>query len=188
MPTGASQLPNGMSWMRRRFQSIERDVREMRARMASLTGIGNALEEKLALTGGTLTGPLTVEGGFDVDLTGVVTLNALVFPPEVTTFSRTAVITPAVTGSWVVWRAPKACRIVAVRGYRDGGTGATINAERGTADILATNLSLVTNASWLSESSVQNDVFDVGDSLTLEIRSVAGSPAAITIQVDLQEA
>lgn len=185
MPTGASQLPNGMSWMRRRFQSIERDVREMRARMASLTGIGNALEEKLALTGGTLTGPLTV-GGITLDTDGVITAEGLILGPDATTFSLGAVL-PGAVGDMVVWRAPKAVQVIAVRGYRVGSSGASINATNDGSDLLATDLSLSTATTWLSGPSIQNEVMEAGATLTLSVRAITGSPTAITIQVDVQE-
>jgi hypothetical protein len=143
----------------------------------------------LSKAGGALTGPINGPGTFSVASDGGVTAPSLTLPATVTTVSKSLVITaPTGAASYVVWRAPKACTVVAVRGYRVGGTGATINAQKNTSDLLATDLSLSTASTWLSGPSVQNASFAAGDSLTVAIRSVAGSPTAVTIQVDLQGA
>ncbi|WP_369211319.1 hypothetical protein [Streptomyces flavofungini] len=143
----------------------------------------------LPKAGGTLTGPINGPGTFAVASDGGVTAPSLTLPATATTVSKTAVITaPAGAVSYVVWRAPKACTVVAVRGYRVGGTGTTVNAVKNSSDLLATDLSLSTAATWLSGPSVQNASMAAGDSLTLTIRSVSGTPTAVTIQVDLQGA
>ncbi|WP_158689357.1 hypothetical protein [Streptomyces viridosporus] len=139
--------------------------------------------------GGTVTGPINGPGTFAVAADGGVTAPSLTLPAAATTLSKSLVITaPAGAVSYVVWRAPKACTVVGVRGYRVGGTGATINAQRNASDLLATNLSLSTASTWLSGPSVQNASFAAGDSLTVAIRSVTGAPTAVTIQVDFQGA
>jgi len=141
----------------------------------------------LPKAGGTLTGPLNGPGTFAVAADGGVTAPSLTLPATATTVSKSLVITaPTGTAAYVVWRAPKACTVVAVRGYRVGGTGTTVNAQKNTSDLLATDLSLSTAATWLSGPSVQNATFAAGDSLTVAIRSVTGTPTAVTIQVDLQ--
>ncbi|MFI8191371.1 hypothetical protein ACIF8T_21550 [Streptomyces sp. NPDC085946] len=142
----------------------------------------------LPKAGGTLTGPISGPGSFAVAADGGVTAPSLTLAPAATTVSKSLVITAPTASSYVVWRAPKACTVVAVRGYRVGGTGATINAQRNASDLLATDLSLSTASTWLSGPSVQNATFVAGDSLTVAIRSVTGSPTAVTIQVDLQGA
>ncbi|MEG8275760.1 hypothetical protein [Streptomyces sp. AHA2] len=141
----------------------------------------------LPKTGGTLTGPINGPGTFAVAVDGGLTAPSLTLPAAATTVSKSLVITaPTGAASYVVWRAPKACTVVAVRGYRVGGTGTTINAQKNASDLLAADLSLSTAATWLSGPSVQNATFAAGDSLTLAIRSVTGTPTAVTIQVDLQ--
>lgn len=103
------------------------------------------------------------------------------------TTTKSAVF-PSPTGavSYVVWRAPKACTVTAVRGYRVGGTGTTINASRnGTADLATTDLSLSTSDTWLSGATLQNTAFAAGDSLVLKITGVTGTPSAVTVQVDV---
>jgi len=131
-------------------------------------------------TGGTVNGNVTVNG--TVNATG------LVLPAGSVTSSKTAVF-PAPTGavSYVVWRAAKPCTVVAVRGYRSGGTGAIVNASKnGTADLLGTDLSLSTDVTWLAGNTLQNTSMVAGDFLLLKINSVTGTPAAVTIQVDVQ--
>jgi len=106
--------------------------------------------------------------------------------PTATATKGLIVTAPAGAASYVIWRAPKACTVTAVRGYRVGGTGATINATRNGADLLATNLSLSTADTWLAGPGVQNAVLAAGDTLAVAVRSVAGGVAAVTIQVDVQ--
>lgn len=139
--------------------------------------------------GGTFTGAFGGPGTFAVASDGGVTAPSLTLPAAATTVSKSLVITaPAGAVSYVVWRAPKACTVIAVRGYRVGGTGTTINAVKNASDLLAADLSLSTASTWLSGPSVQNASFAAGDSLTVAIRSVSGTPTAVTIQVDLQGA
>jgi hypothetical protein len=105
----------------------------------------------------------------------------------VVTSSKSAVFpTPTGAVSYAVWRAPKACTVTAVRGYRTGGTGATINASKNTFALLAADLSLSTADTWLSAGSLQNTAMAVGDTLTLRITGVTGTPTAVTIQVEMQ--
>ncbi|MFD4699771.1 hypothetical protein [Streptomyces niveus] len=136
----------------------------------------------LPKTGGTVSGPLTVNGALTAD--------SLVLPVGTVTSSKAAVF-PSPTGavSYAVWRAPVACTVVAVRGYRSGGTGVTVNAARnGSANLLATDLSLSTDVTWMSGGSVQNAALTAGDHLVLKITGVTGTPSAVTVQVDVQSA
>ncbi|WP_030585734.1 hypothetical protein [Streptomyces anulatus] len=105
---------------------------------------------------------------------------------EYTTTKGLIVPAPAGAVSYVIWRAPDACTVTAVRGYREGGTGATINATANGLDLLAVDLSLSTADTWLSGPDVQNAALAAGDSLAIAVRSAAGDPAAVTIQIDIQ--
>ncbi|MCL7382132.1 right-handed parallel beta-helix repeat-containing protein [Streptomyces sp. 35G-GA-8] len=132
----------------------------------------------------TSTGTLVIGAGV-TEATGPT--DAPVRTPPVATSSKGLVITaPAGAATYVIWRAPKACTVTAVRGYRVGGSGASINAQKNVADLLATDLPLSTPATWLSGPSVQNATFNAGDTLSVAVRSVTGSPAAVTVQVDVQ--
>jgi hypothetical protein len=83
------------------------------------------------------------------------------------------------------WRAPFACTVTAVKGYRVGGTGATVNAWRNGASLhLASALSLVSADTWLDGGAVQNTAYAIGDALQLRLLTIAGSPTQVVIQVD----
>lgn len=103
-------------------------------------------------------------------------------------FSRgITLVDPEVT-SLIIWRAPFACEVVRVLGYRSGGSGATINTRRSASASthLASDLSLSTADSWLDGGQVQHTTLTLGDSLEVLVTAVSGSPAQLVIQVDLQ--
>jgi hypothetical protein len=102
-------------------------------------------------------------------------------------FSRGGtVLSPTGTVAVVVWRAPFACTVTAVKGYRTGGTGATINARaRGTDTHLSSDLSLTSADTWMDGGAVQNTGYSAGDKMEILVQSVAGSPTQIAVQVDL---
>lgn len=87
----------------------------------------------------------------------------------------------------VVWYAQFPCRVLNVRGYRAGGTGATINAQKNGADThLSSNLSLVSADTWMSGGAVQNITYAIGDKMEIMIVTVAGLPTQVAVQVDIQ--
>jgi hypothetical protein len=107
--------------------------------------------------------------------------------PSVATATKAATVTaPTGAVTYVIWRAPQACTVTAVRGYRSGGTGATINATRSGADLAATDLSLSTDTTWLSAPALQNTAVAAGDAIAVAVRSASGSPAYVTIQIEVQ--
>ena len=86
----------------------------------------------------------------------------------------------------IVWYAIYPCTVTNVRGYRVGGTGATINARRnGTFNHLASHLSLISANAWIDGGAVQNEVYDAGHKMEIMIVTVAGSPTQVAVQVDL---
>ncbi|MCJ7747921.1 MAG: hypothetical protein MUP27_09260 [Desulfobacterales bacterium] len=96
------------------------------------------------------------------------------------------VLSPTVAINVIVWRAPFACTVTNVRGYRVGGTGATINARlNGASDHLAAALSLTNADEWMDGGAVQNTAYVAGDKLEIMVVTVAGTPTQIAIQVDL---
>ncbi|MFE6226902.1 hypothetical protein [Streptomyces sp. NPDC057854] len=132
-------------------------------------------------TGGEVTGPVIVRG--------TVQAEGLTLPGSATQFTQGAVITaPAGTATYVICALPKAAQVVGVRGYRSGGTGVTINALRNGLDLLPVDLSLSTDSTWLAASTIQNATAAANDALAVSIRNVAGSPAYVSIQIDLQGA
>lgn len=125
-----------------------------------------------------------VPGGW-ADLDGTGLIDPALLPAA---FASKGLVFTAPTGavSYTVWRAPQACTVTAVRGYRSGGTGATINATTNGADLATTDLSLSTDVTWMAAAALQNTALAAGDSIALAVRSVAGTPSAVTVQIDVQ--
>jgi hypothetical protein len=83
---------------------------------------------------------------------------------------------------------PFACTVTGLKGWRVGGTGATVNAGKGTTasptnPVLASDLSLTSTETAMDGGAVQNTAFAVGDPLILILSSVSGSPTEVAIQV-----
>lgn len=88
----------------------------------------------------------------------------------------------------VVWRAPYACKVSAVRGYRVAGTGAVVKAIKNATDLTSANLSLTSADTWMTgtlSSTAATLKLAAGDTLKLEIVSVAGAPTDVVVQVDV---
>lgn len=105
---------------------------------------------------------------------------------EAEIFSRGGtILSPSEPINVIVWRAPYACTLTAVKGYRVDGTGATINARRnGTDAHLSSELSLTTPDLWIDGGAVQNATYVTGDKLEIMIVSLDGTPTQIAIQLD----
>lgn len=102
----------------------------------------------------------------------------------VLTFTKSGVYFHGGDDDVTIWRAPFSCTVTNVRGYRTGGSAATINARRnGTSEHLSSDLSLGTPDVWADGGAVQNTAYVAGDSLEFRRKSATGKPA-ITIQVD----
>lgn len=85
----------------------------------------------------------------------------------------------------IAWYATVACTVTNVRGYRVGGTGATINARKnGTSNHLSSDKSLTSANTWMDGGAVQNATYAAGDKLEIMIVSVTGSPTQVGVQVD----
>jgi hypothetical protein len=111
--------------------------------------------------------------------------SATAFAFEAIAFSRGGTMLDPVAKNIIVWRAPFACTVTNVRGYRVGGTGATVNARKnGTLNHLAADLSLTSADSWMDGGAVQNAAYAAGDKLEIMIVSVAGTPTQVAVQVD----
>lgn len=100
-------------------------------------------------------------------------------------FSKGGTMLFPVAKNIIIWRAPFACTVTAVKGYRVSGTGATINARRnGASNHLSSALSLTSADTWMDGGTVQNTAYAVGDKLEIMIVSVSGSPDQVAVQVD----
>lgn len=97
-----------------------------------------------------------------------------------------AILDPAGARDVVTWRAPYACTVTNVRGYRVGGTGTTINARRnGVDEHLAGDLSLGSADAWADGGAVQNTAYVAGDKLEIRLKSITGAVTQVNVQVDL---
>lgn len=95
------------------------------------------------------------------------------------------VLTPTAPLNIIVWRAPFACTVINVRGYRVGGTGATINARRnGASNHLAAAVSLAGADAWTDGGAVQNTAYVAGDKLEIMLVTATGSPTQLAVQVE----
>lgn len=137
----------------------------------------------LALTGGTLSGPITLT---NLVATGDVTASSVTLPPGTVTTSIVREINSPTVIDHVVWRAPYNCTVRGVYAYRVGGTGATVNALVNTSNLLPSDINLSSANTWVTGTPLQNTAVTAGQSIILSVRSVAGSPTAVTIQVDIQ--
>ena len=87
----------------------------------------------------------------------------------------------------IAWRAPYACTLTKLYGYRVSGTAATVNARRGGAsNHLATALSLTSTDTWMDGGTVQNTAYVAGDIMELMLVSVAGLPTSIAWQLEFE--
>lgn len=94
-------------------------------------------------------------------------------------------IAPAAAQTIIIWQAPFVCTVVNVKGFRSGGTGATVNAQKnGASNHLAADLSLAANNTWTDGGAVQNTAYAIGDYLSLMLTGVTGSPTQVNIQVN----
>lgn len=94
-------------------------------------------------------------------------------------------LTPSVIDI-VAWRAPYACTVTGVRGYRVGGTGLTVNARKnGTLAHLVTDLSLTLASTWMMSLSVEDVFYAAGDTLEIQIKTVTGVVSQVAVLVEL---
>ena len=118
-------------------------------------------------------------GNDEVDLEGTL-------GPSLEIFTGTGTILgPNAAVNVIVWEAPFACDVTNVRGYRVGGTGATINARKnGTSTHLSSDLSLTSVDTWMDGGSVQNVSYATSDKLELMLITIPAPKAAqIAIQI-----
>lgn len=89
-----------------------------------------------------------------------------------------------------IFRAPYGCKIVGYWAKRTGGTGAVVNAQVTrsgvVADLCSADKSLTTTAYVAGTLDSAQVTLLAGDIIVGEIVSVAGSPTAVRIQIDIQ--
>jgi hypothetical protein len=102
-------------------------------------------------------------------------------------FSKGGVILAPAAQTIVIWRAPFACTITAVKGYQDVGTGSVITAYDGSTDLLKTDIKIASAGTWQDGGALAKTSVSAGDSIAIKIVSVAGSPNYISIQVEFTQ-
>ncbi|MEU8195239.1 hypothetical protein AB0C10_15810 [Microbispora amethystogenes] len=106
---------------------------------------------------------------------------------NVRTFTKEYRVAAGTAGTYMVTRLPVACQAIAVRAYRAGGSGGTVNAKKGTADLLAANLATTTDT-WAGTTALQaaNTSFAAGDTLSVVTAAPSGTPTEVVVQVDFR--
>lgn len=133
--------------------------------------------------------PLFLDGGVTKELPSSDTIPNANLNVSIKTFLKGGTLYASAGLSSAVniisWRAPFACTVTNVRGYRVGGSGATINARKnGTDNHLASALSLTGADSWMDGGAVQNTSYAAGDKMEIMLVSATGSPTQISILVE----
>jgi hypothetical protein len=115
--------------------------------------------------------------------------SAWVLADRTPVFSKAGnILSPSGAVDAIIWRAQFACTVTAVRGYRVGGTGATINARRAGVDQhLASDLSLAAADEWTDGGAVQNTAYTAGQAMEIQIVTVAGAPDQVAVQVEFTQ-
>ena len=101
------------------------------------------------------------------------------------THGMTLFVTSAI--NVIVWQAPYDYTLLAVRGYRVGGTGATVNARRnGASQHLSSDLSLTSATTWMDGGAVQDATYSCGDKAEIMLTGTSGSPTQVRIEILVQ--
>jgi hypothetical protein len=121
----------------------------------------------------------------DLDLATVSPVENPTIPPAYATIeSATAIFTNPTGSDTAEVQIPKNAVVTAVKGKRYGGTGATINAQVGSSDLLSSDLSLASTGSWVTGSGLQNTSVGTNATVTLELAGVTGTPSKVYVQVN----
>jgi len=107
--------------------------------------------------------------------------------PKQQAFSKGGAILSPVAQTIVIWQAPFACTVTAVKGYQDAGTGSVITAYDGFTDLLSTDITISSAATWQNGGSLAMTGVLPGDSIAIKVVSVSGSPNYLVIQVEMTQ-
>ncbi|MFC8583296.1 hypothetical protein ACFUGD_01785 [Streptomyces sp. NPDC057217] len=103
------------------------------------------------------------------------------------TYSKEVRVASGTAGTYQLFKVPAGASIIAVRAYRTGGSGGTVQVKKGASDVLASPMATSTDA-WAGTTTVQNAACAAGDTISVVLASPAGSPTEILVQVDLRTA
>lgn len=107
--------------------------------------------------------------------------------PERQLFSKGGAILQPSPQTVVVWRAPFACTVMAVRGYQDVGTGSVVTAYDGSKNLLSTDITISAAGEWQDGGNLALTAVSTGDSIAIQVVSVSGTPNYLVVQVDLSQ-
>lgn len=102
-------------------------------------------------------------------------------------FSKGGVVLSPTAQKLAIWRAPFSCTVTAVKAYQDVGSGSVVTAYDNTTNLLDTNITLSSAATWQDGGSLAQSGVSEGDSIAIAVVSVAGSPNYISIQVEFTQ-
>lgn len=105
-----------------------------------------------------------------------------------TTFIKSVVCLPPTVSSFPIWKASKACNVVAVTAIREGGTGVTLNAAVNGTNVLPAELSLTTPDTWLTNNTPAPVPVVAGQTISVSLVSVTGAPTSVTVEIEFSEA
>jgi hypothetical protein len=105
----------------------------------------------------------------------------------VRTISHSLRVAAGTAGTYALVKLPAAADIIAVRAYRAGGTGGTVQVKNGANSVLAAVLTTTTD-SWAGNTTVQNAACAVGAEISAVLAAPAGTPTEIVVQVDFRKA
>jgi hypothetical protein len=103
------------------------------------------------------------------------------------TYSHSVRVASGTAGTYQLIKVAAAADIIAVRAYRTGGTGGTVQVKHAAADVLASVLATATDA-WAAAPGVQNASCAAGDNVSVVLAAPAGTPTEILVQVDFRTA
>jgi hypothetical protein len=96
---------------------------------------------------------------------------------------------PPTNGFYMVWRAPFACTVVAVRSHFDAGTNIVVNARvNQTSNFMSSDFTNSTANAWGAGTVNQNTAIALGDDIEVTLVSTSGAVTKANIQVDLVRA
>ena len=107
--------------------------------------------------------------------------------PKQQVFSKGGTILNPVPETVVIWRAPFSCTVTAVSGYQDTGAGSVVTACDGSTDLLSTDITIASPATWQEGGNLAMTEVLLGDSIAIRVVSVSGSPNYLGVQVELTQ-
>ncbi|MFJ8054951.1 hypothetical protein [Streptomyces sp. NPDC096142] len=90
---------------------------------------------------------------------------------------------PVGAQSLPVWRAPVACTVVRLHGYRSGGAAAAVNAKIGGVAVLASNLTAGSSA--FASAVPTGAAGDMAAGAVLSLDVISGDATTVLIQADI---